>query len=161
MDFPDLTEYIGPIIFGLIAWLSNYFSKKKKPTEQTEIEKKKTNESLPNELTELYNKIISPEKVEEVKDEINFSTELKKSIVEKEIIDEVNITKNNDEDINSILKEEITDDSVIESRYDTNKKDKPTKKTISKRNNIRDRIKSKNGLKEAFILKEILDRKYD
>ena len=161
MDFPDLTEYIGPIIFGLIAWLSNYFSKKKKPTEQTEIEKKKTNESLPNELTELYNKIISPEKVEEVKDEINFSTELKKSIVEKEIIDEVNITKNNDEDINSILKEEITDDSVIESSYDTNKKDKPTKKTISKGNNIRDRIKSKNGLKEAFILKEILDRKYD
>jgi len=161
MDFPDLTEYIGPIIFGLIAWLSNYFSKKKKPTEQTEIEKKKTNESLPNELTELYNKIISPEKVEEVKDEINLSTELKKSIVEKEIIDEVNITKNNDEDINSILKEEITDDSVIESSYDTNKKDKPTKKTISKGNNIRDRIKSKNGLKEAFILKEILDRKYD
>lgn len=161
MDFPDLTEYIGPIIFGLIAWLSNYFSKKKKPTEQTEIEKKKTNESLPNELTEFYNKIISPEKVDEVKDEINFSTELKKPIVEKEIIDEVDITKNNDEDINSIVKEEITDDSVIESRYDTNKKDKPTKKTISKRNNIRDRIKSKNGLKEAFILKEILDRKYD
>lgn len=161
MDFPDLTEYIGPIIFGLIAWLSNYFSKKKKPTEQTEIEKKKTNESLPNELTEFYNKIISPEKVDEVKDEINFSTELKKSIVEKEIIDEVNITKNNDEDINSIIKEEITDDSVIESSYDTNKKDKPTKKTISKGNNIRDRIKSKNGLKEAFILKEILDRKYD
>ena len=161
MDFPDLTEYIGPIIFGLIAWLSNYFSKKKKPTEQTEIEKKKTNESLPNELTEFYNKIISPEKVDEVKDEINFSTELKKPIVEKEIIDEVDITKNNDEDINSIIKEEITDDSVIESRYDTNKKDKPTKKTISKRNNIRDRIKSKNGLKEAFILKEILDRKYD
>lgn len=161
MDFPDLTEYIGPIIFGLIAWLSNYFSKKKKPTEQTEIEKKKTNESLPNELTELYNKIISPEKVDEVKDEINFSTELKKPNVEKEIIDEVDIIKNNDEDINSIVKEEISDDSVIESRYDTNKKDKPTKKTISKRNNIRDRIKSKNGLKEAFILKEILDRKYD
>ena len=161
MDFPDLTEYIGPIIFGLIAWLSNYFSKKKKPTEQTEIEKKKTNESLPNELTEFYNKIISPEKVDEVKDEINFSTELKKPIVEKEIIDEVNITKNNDEDINSIVKEEITNDSVIESTYDTNKKDKPTKKTISKGNNIRDRIKSKNGLKEAFILKEILDRKYD
>ena len=161
MDFPDLTEYIGPIIFGLIAWLSNYFSKKKKPTEQTDIEKKKSNESLPNELKEFYNKIISPEKVEEVKDEINFSTESKKPIVEKEIIDEVDITKNTDEDINSIVKEEITDDSVIESRYDTNKKDKPTKKTISKRNNIRDRIKSKNGLKEAFILKEILDRKYD
>jgi len=28
MDFPDLAEYIGPLIFGLVAWLSNYFSKK-------------------------------------------------------------------------------------------------------------------------------------
>ena len=161
MDFPDLTEYIGPIIFGLIAWLSNYFSKKKKPSDQKEIDKKKSEESLPNELTEFYNKIISPEKLEEVKEEINFSTELKKPIEEKEIIDEVDITKNTDENINSIVKEEITDDSVIESRYDNKKKDKPTKKTIPKVNNIRDRIKSKNGLKEAFILKEILDRKYD
>lgn len=161
MDFPDLTEYIGPIIFGLIAWLSNYFSKKKKPSDQKEIDKKKSEESLPNELTEFYNKIISPEKVEEVKEETNFSTELKKPIEEKEIIDKVDITKNTDEDINSITKEGITDDSIIESRYDNNKKDKPTKKTISKVNNIRDRIKSKNGLKEAFILKEILDRKYD
>lgn len=161
MDFPDLTEYIGPIIFGLIAWLSNYFSKKKKPSDQKEIDKKKSEESLPNELTEFYNKIISPEKVEEVKEETNFSTDLNESIVEEEIIDKVDITKSTGEDVNSIVKEEITDDSVIESRYDNNKKDKPTKKTISKVNNIRDRIKSKNGLKEAFILKEILDRKYD
>ena len=161
MDFPDLTEYIGPIIFGLIAWLSNYFSKKKKPSDQKEIDKKKSEESLPNELTEFYNKIISPEKLEEVKEEINFSTELKKPIEEKEIIDEVDITKNTDEKIKSIVKEKITDDSVIESRYDNKKKDKSTKKTIPKVNNIRDRIKSKNGLKEAFILKEILDRKYD
>ena len=54
MAFPDLTEYIGPIIFGLIAWLSNYFSKKKKSNEQTEIEKKKSNESLPNELSLIH-----------------------------------------------------------------------------------------------------------
>ncbi|GIR26978.1 MAG: hypothetical protein CM15mP41_1640 [Flammeovirgaceae bacterium] len=30
MDFSDFSEFIGPIIFGLIAWLSNYFGKKKK-----------------------------------------------------------------------------------------------------------------------------------
>lgn len=29
MDFSDFSEFIGPIIFGLIAWLSNYFGKKK------------------------------------------------------------------------------------------------------------------------------------
>ena len=57
MGLTILIGVFAPIIFGLIAWLSNYFSKKKKPTEQTEIEKKKSNESLPNELKELYNKI--------------------------------------------------------------------------------------------------------
>ena len=29
MDFPDLTEYIGPIVFGLIAWLSTTLERKK------------------------------------------------------------------------------------------------------------------------------------
>ena len=37
---------------------------------------------------------------------------------------------------------------------DIKKEEKPIEK-------IRDKIKSKTGLKEAFILKEILDRKYD
>ena len=41
MDFPDLTEYIGPIVFGLIAWLSNYFGKKKKPSEEKRIVEEK------------------------------------------------------------------------------------------------------------------------
>ena len=30
MDFSDFAEFIGPLIFALIAWLSNYFNKKKK-----------------------------------------------------------------------------------------------------------------------------------
>ena len=41
MDFPDLTEYIGPIVFGLIAWLSNYFGNKKKPSEEKRIVEEK------------------------------------------------------------------------------------------------------------------------
>ena len=36
MDFSDFSEFIGPIIFGLIAWLSNYFGKKKKPSKDGE-----------------------------------------------------------------------------------------------------------------------------
>ena len=27
MDFSDFAEFIGPLIFALIAWLSNYFNK--------------------------------------------------------------------------------------------------------------------------------------
>jgi hypothetical protein len=163
MDFPDLTEYIGPIIFGLIAWLSNYFSKKKKPSDGKEIDKKKQEESFPNEIKELYNKIVSPEKEDEVRDEINFSSEIKDPIIEKKITHEADLINTTEENINILNKEEIEKDEVeIESKT-KNKEDNISKeKNIApKSNNIRERIKSKNGLKEAFILKEILERKYD
>jgi hypothetical protein len=163
MDFPDLTEYIGPIIFGLIAWLSNYFSKKKKPSDGKEIDKKKHEESFPNEIKELYNKIVSPEKKDEVRDEINFSSEIKDPIIEKKITHEADLINTTEENINILNKEEIEKDEVeIESKT-KNKEDNISKeKNIApKSNNIRERIKSKNGLKEAFILKEILERKYD
>ena len=163
MDFPDLTEYIGPIIFGLIAWLSNYFSKKKKPSDEKEIDKKKQEESFPNEIKELYNKIVSPEKKDEVRDEINFSSEIKDPIIEKKITHEADLINTTEENINILNKEEIEKDEVeIESKT-KNKEDNISKeKNIApKSNNIRERIKSKNGLKEAFILKEILERKYD
>ena len=53
MDFPDLTEYIGPIVFGLIAWLSNYFGKKKKPSEEKGIVKEKKEVKIINYLNKL------------------------------------------------------------------------------------------------------------
>lgn len=165
MDFPDLTEYIGPIIFGLIAWLSNYFSKKKKPSDGEVLDKKKKEESFSKDLSELYNKITSPEKVEEVREEINIYPEIKDPIIKKEIPDEA-ISFNTAEvetDIVNKEKEETeeTDEAIIESINNKKKIDESRKKTINSRNDIRDKIKSKNGLKEAFILKEILDRKYD
>ena len=43
MDFSDFSEFIGPIIFGLIAWLSNYFSKKKKPSKDGMQDKENQN----------------------------------------------------------------------------------------------------------------------
>ena len=162
MDFPDLTEYIGPIIFGLIAWLSNYFSKKKKPSDGEVLDKKKKEESFSNDLSELYNKITSPEKVEEEREEINVYPEIKDPIIKKEILDEtisVNTAEVETDLINKEKKE--TDEAIIESINDKKKIDESRKKTTNSRNNIRDKIKSKNGLKEAFILKEILDRKYD
>ena len=35
MDFSDFQEFLGPLIFGLIAWLSTYFQKKKKKPNNT------------------------------------------------------------------------------------------------------------------------------
>ena len=162
MDFPDLTEYIGPIIFGLIAWLSNYFSKKKKPSDGEVLDKKKKEESFSNDLSELYNKITSPEKVEEEREEINVYPEIKDPIIKKEILDETISVNTAEVETDLINKEkEETDEAIIESINDKKKIDESRKKTTNSRNNIRDKIKSKNGLKEAFILKEILDRKYD
>ena len=37
MDFSDFSEFIGPLIFALIAWLSNYFGKKKKQDEKQPV----------------------------------------------------------------------------------------------------------------------------
>ena len=54
MDFPDLTEYIGPIVFGLIAWLSNYFGNKKKPSEEKGIVKEKKEDTFTSEFNDLY-----------------------------------------------------------------------------------------------------------
>ena len=162
MDFPDLTEYIGPIIFGLIAWLSNYFSKKKKPSDGEVLDKKKKEESFSNDLSELYNKITSPEKVEEEREEINVYPEIKDPIIKKEILDETISVNTAEVETDLINKEkEETDEAIIESINDKKKIDESRKKTTNSRNNIRDKIKSKNGLKEAFILKEILDRKYN
>ena len=52
------------------------------------------------------------------------------------------------------LQEITEDDTEIIEPGDIKLEKKPIEK-------IRDKIKSKTGLKEAFILKEILDRKYD
>ena len=60
MDFPDLTEYIGPIVFGLIAWLSNYFGKKKKPSKEKGIVEEKKEDTFTSEFNDLYKKIVSP-----------------------------------------------------------------------------------------------------
>ena len=35
MDFSDFKEFLGPLIFGLIAWLSTYFQKKKNKPKNT------------------------------------------------------------------------------------------------------------------------------
>ena len=73
MDFSDFQEFLGPLIFGLIAWLSTYFQKKKKKPNNTlnptPIETKKDSESslisdifLEEDSIKLYNPKIKEEK---------------------------------------------------------------------------------------------------
>ena len=60
MDFSDFSEFIGPIIFGLIAWLSNYFGKKKKPSKdgQRDNINQNENEETKNRLVDIRNRIV-------------------------------------------------------------------------------------------------------
>ena len=164
MDFPDLTEYIGPIVFGLIAWLSNYFGKKKKPSEEKGIVKEKKEDTFTSEFNDLYKKIVSPENNETEKiesemlpDEVEVDTidDLKTPLVE-DVLPEQQTTKIKEKDQIKVeqLQEITEDDTEIIEPGNIKLEEKPIEK-------IRDKIKSKTGLKEAFILKEILDRKYD
>ncbi|MBU82996.1 MAG: hypothetical protein CMB88_04420, partial [Flammeovirgaceae bacterium] len=74
----------------------------------------------------------------------------------KDILPEQQMTKIKEKDeIKDEQLQEITeDDTEIIEPGNIKLEEKPIEK-------IRDKIKSKTGLKEAFILKEILDRKYD
>ena len=164
MDFPDLTEYIGPIVFGLIAWLSNYFGKKKKPSEEKGIIEEKKEDTFTSEFNDLYKKIVSPqnnetEKIEseiipDVVEDDNINI-IKTPLVEDVLpVQQITKIKEKDEEKDEQLQEKIEDDTEIIEPDNIKLEEKPVDK-------IRDKIKSKTGLKEAFILKEILDRKYD
>tara|TARA_B100000575_G_scaffold164909_1_gene131789 strand:+ start:3079 stop:3573 length:495 start_codon:yes stop_codon:yes gene_type:complete len=164
MDFPDLTEYIGPIVFGLIAWLSNYFGKKKKPSEEKGIVEEKKEDTFTSEFNDLYKKIVSPQnnETEKIESEIipdvvkEDNINIIKTPLVEDVLPEQQITKikEKDEEKDEQLQEKIEDDTEIIEPDNIKLEEKPVDK-------IRDKIKSKTGLKEAFILKEILDRKYD
>ena len=123
MDFPDLTEYIGPIVFGLIAWLSNYFGKKKKPSEEKGIVKEKKEDTFTSEFNDLYKKIVSPENNETEKiesemlpDEVEVDTiEDQKTQLVEDVLPEQQITKikEKDEIKDEQLQEKIEDDTEV------------------------------------------------
>ncbi len=164
MDFPDLTEYIGPIVFGLIAWLTNYFGKKKKPSEDNEIVKDKKEDAFTSDLNDIYKKIVSPENNEEEKVELEILSDEKQD----NIIDEIKVPLLEDilpeQQKNQINeKAEIPKDQPLEKLEENTKSIESLDIELGEKpvDKIKDKIKSKTGLKEAFILKEILDRKYD
>ncbi len=164
MDFPDLTEYIGPIVFGLIAWLTNYFGKKKKPSEDNEIVKDKKEDAFTSDLNDIYKKIVSPENNEEEKVELEILSDEKEDNITNEIkaplVEDI-LPEQQKNQINE--KAEIPKDQPLEKLEENSKRIESIDIELGEKpvDKIKDKIKSKTGLKEAFILKEILDRKYD
>ena len=148
MDFSDFAEFIGPLIFALIAWLSNYFNKKKK----TQEKQPNTIEKQPNNTNDISIDKIFKTAFQETNDDNKID----------QIIDE-NIELESDEKIIEVKDEKTEEDPIVNDKLNKkktsfNRKRKITKKlkgiTLSKK------LKNKNSLKEAIIMKEILDRKY-
>lgn len=145
MDFSDFSEFIGPIIFGLIAWLSNYFGKKKKPSKENQRDNINQNE---NEKT-----------FQSIFDDFNKEKEVFSKQEENVISDEVFAER---EIIQEEVKEQTIEPKEVEKEpkilTNTETDNKPISKI--KKKSIREKLKNKNGLKEAIIMKEILDKKY-
>lgn len=145
MDFSDFSEFIGPIIFGLIAWLSNYFSKKKKPPKDGERDNINQNEN---------NKTF-----QSIFDDFNKEKEVFSKLEENVISDEEFAER---EIIQEEVKEQTIEPKEVEKEpkilTNTETDNKPISKI--KKKSIREKLKNKNGLKEAIIMKEILDKKY-
>ena len=145
MDFSDFSEFIGPIIFGLIAWLSNYFGKKKKPPKEGQRDNINQNE---NEKT-----------FQSIFDDFNKEKEVFSKQEENVISDEVFAER---EIIQEEVKEQTIEPKEVEKEpkilTNTETDNKPISKI--KKKSIREKLKNKNGLKEAIIMKEILDKKY-
>ncbi len=145
MDFSDFSEFIGPIIFGLIAWLSNYFGKKKKPSKDSiqekdnQMENNKTFQSIFDDFNK-EKEVFSKQEENVISDE---------AFAEREIIQEE-------------VKEQTIEPKEVEKEpkilTNTETDNKPISKI--KKKSIREKLKNKSGLKEAIIMKEILDKKY-
>jgi len=137
MDFGDLLEYLGPLAFLLIAFLNNYF-KKKKPIVKPTINK--VNNEPKNENKNFKDLFL------EVKKEIN-SGSLPKSEV---VIEKTNIIPEKIKDFNSESKNDEIPKSIINQ----------PKKVNNYKKSIKEKLRDKNNLKDAFVLKEILEKKF-
>ena len=142
MDFSDFSEFIGPLIFGIIAWLSSYFSKKKKPN-QSSPDTLKNKADVKSKFEQLIQDNFNPVGVEE------------KPLEEVEISE--NIEKKESEDIKINNNDIDLSEQIVEPET---KKENVTVIKESSLSKLKGRRKNKDSLKEAVILKEILDRKY-
>jgi len=146
MDFSDFSEFIGPLIFALIAWLSNYFGKKKKQDEKQPVisdNKQKNNDE--SSIEKLFQSTFR-EINEEVESETSNILKLEKKFSEPE-------TKN-------FVREEDSKPEISAVEEPEDKKPQITKRQLNRKVSLSRKLKDKKSLKEAIILKEILERKY-
>ena len=146
MDFSDFSEFIGPLIFALIAWLSNYFGKKKKQDEKQPVisdNKQKNNDE--SSIEKLFQSTFR-EINEEVELESSNDLKLEKKFSEPE-------TKN-------FVREEDSKPEISAVEEPEDKKPQITKRQLNRKVSLSSKLKDKKSLKEAIILKEILERKY-
>ena len=146
MDFSDFSEFIGPLIFALIAWLSNYFGKKKKQDEkQPVISDNKLKNNDESSIEKLFQSTFR-EINEEVESETSNDLKLEKKFSEPE-------TKN-------FVREEDSKPEISAVEEPEDKKPQITKRQLNRKVSLSSKLKDKKSLKEAIILKEILERKY-
>ncbi len=148
MDFSDFAEFIGPLIFALIAWLSNYFNKKKK----TQEKQPNTIEKQPNNNDDLSIDKIFKTSFQEVKDDNKIDQHIDKDL---DLEDDKKIEETIDE---KRYLEPINQNKLNKKETSINRKKKISK--LSKGITLSKKLKNKKSLKEAIIMKEILDRKY-
>ncbi len=144
MDFSDFAEFIGPLIFALIAWLSNYFNKKKK----TQEKQPNTIEKQPNNI-----KDISIDKI--------FKTAFQEINDDKKIDENIELESN--EKIIEVKDEKTEEDPIVKDKLNNKETSFNRKRGITKKRKgitLSKKLKNKKSLKEAIIMKEILDRKY-
>ena len=151
MDFSDFAEFIGPLIFALIAWLSNYFNKKKK----TQEKQPNTIEKQPNNTNDLSIDKIFKTAFQEINDDNKIDQKIDENI---ELESDEKTIEVKDEKAEKAKKDPIVKDKLNKKETYFRRKrginKKPKGITLSKK------LKNKKSLKEAIIMKEILDRKY-
>ena len=144
MDFGGLLEYLAPLAFILIALINSFLRKRK----SNPIKSNKKNENQTKKEVKSFKDLISV-----VKEEINAEKNIYKKIVEK-TTDDIIIEK--PKEPKKSFSEEINNLDKDDSINDLKKVKKYPKSKIT----LIQKLKNKENIKDAIILKEILKRKF-
>jgi hypothetical protein len=144
MDFGELLEYLAPLAFLLIALFNSFLRKKKSdPIKSNKKVKNKTKKEIKSfkDLMSVVKEEINPEK--------NIYNKIEEETPDNIIIEKPKeLKKSSSEEIDNLDK-----DNSINGLKKTNKF--PTLKT-----SLIKKLKNKENIKDAIILKEILKRKF-
>ena len=144
MDFGELLEYLAPLAFLLIALFNSFLRKKKSdPIKSNKKVKNKTKKEIKSfkDLMSVVKEEINPEK--------NIYNKIEEETPDNIIIEKPKeLKKSSSEEIDNLDK-----DNSINGLKKVNKF--PTLKT-----SLIKKLKNKENIKDAIILKEILKRKF-